>query len=109
MADDRTFTDQQLQEGLARIRRRRRLLWGVILIYVPGLMIALQAGATGAVMTKLFGAWIGLLCFAVGWATIVKCPRCGNNFHTNGPTFFPVRQCVHCGLHVKGNQSESPG
>ncbi len=104
MKEERAVTPEDLHAGLAKIRTRRRILWLSILIYVPGLLITLYLGASGSTMTKLFGAWIGLLCFAVGWATVAKCPQCGNNFHTNGPTFLPVRKCVHCGLHVTADR-----
>ena len=87
-------------QGLAKVRKRRWLLWGTIIIYVPGLFIFLPLGFSGGTLAKLFGAWVGLLCVVVGLATVVKCPRCGNPFHTNGPTFLPLRKCVHCGLHI---------
>lgn len=108
MSEEQTLSPEELHAGLAKLRTRRRVLWGAILIYIPGLLITLYMGASGGTMAKLFGAWLGLLCFAVGWATVAKCPRCGNNFHTNGPTFLPVRKCVHCGLHVAADKMKGP-
>ncbi len=93
-----------LRPGLAKVRNRRWILWATILIYIPGLIIALEMQASGGTMGKLFTAWIVLLCIAVGLATVVKCPSCGNTFHTNGPTFLPVRKCVHCGLAVNADK-----
>lgn len=93
-----------LHGGLVKIRQRRWILWGVILIYMPGLIVALETGLPGGVLAKLFWAWVGLLCVAVGLATVAKCPRCGKQFHTNGPTFLPVRRCLHCGLHLKADR-----
>jgi uncharacterized membrane protein YhdT len=89
-----------LHQGLVKIRRRRWILWATILVYLPGMMLGVYLQASGGTMGKLFAGWVGLLCVAVGLATVVICPRCGNPFHTNGPTFLPVRKCVHCGLHV---------
>ena len=97
-----------IHQGLAKVRCRRWLLWGTIIVYLPGLWLALQLGLAGGDMAKLFGVWVGLLCLTVGLATVVKCPRCSNAFHTNGPTFLPVRKCVHCGLHVKADQKATP-
>ena len=91
-------------QGLAKIRQRRWLLWATILIYLPGLLFVLELGLAAGTMVKLFGLWVGLLCIAVGLATIVKCPRCGQTFHTNGPTFLPVRKCLHCGLHLNADK-----
>ena len=93
-----------IQQGLAKVRNRRWILWVVILIYMPCLIIALEMGASGSTMGTLFIIWLGLLCVAVGLATVVKCPRCGNCYHTNGPTFLPVRKCVHCGLAVNADK-----
>lgn len=89
-----------ISRGLAKVRQRRWILWATIFIYLPGLYLALELALPGGTMAKLFWAWVGLLCIAVGLATAVKCPRCNNAFHTNGPTFLPVRKCVHCGLHL---------
>jgi len=97
-----------IHQGLAKVRSRRRLLWGTIIVYLPGLWLALQAGLSTRTMSWLFGAWVALLCVVVGMATVVKCPRCGNPFHTNGPTFLPVRKCLHCGLHVKADDDVKP-
>jgi hypothetical protein len=93
-----------MRRGLAKIRQRRRILWAVILVYAPGLYAALEMGLPGSVLALLFWAWVGLLCVAVGLACVVKCPRCGKQFHTNGPTFLPVRRCLHCGLHLKADR-----
>ena len=104
VSEQQTLSREELRNGLTKIRTRRWVLWVTILIYVPGLLVTLYMGASGSTMTKLFGVWLALLCFAVGWATVAKCPHCGNNFHTNGPTFLPVRKCVHCGLHVTADK-----
>jgi len=96
-----------ISRGLEKVRQRRWILWATILIYVPGLYFALEFGLPGGTMAKLFWVWVGLLCIAVGLATVVKCPRCRNPFHTNGPTFLPVRKCVHCGLHLKADRGSA--
>lgn len=94
-----------LRQGLSKVRKSRWLLWTTILIYVPGLLIALQLQFSSGAMTRLFGLWVFVLCLVVGMATVVKCPRCLKTFHTNGPTFLPVRRCVHCGLHVTADKT----
>lgn len=91
--------------GLAKIRKCRWLLWGSIIGYIPGLFLALNLGLSRGTLTWLFGGWVGLLCLTVGLACIVKCPRCRQPFHTNGPTFLPVRKCVHCGLPVNADRT----
>ncbi|MBE0499938.1 MAG: hypothetical protein IBX47_00750 [Desulfuromonadales bacterium] len=93
-----------LTAGLAKIRSRRWLMWLVIFSYVPGLLISLEMQASSSIMGWLFALWVLLLCIVIGLATVVCCPRCKKPFHTNGPTFLPVRKCVHCGLHLKADK-----
>jgi hypothetical protein len=94
-----------LQQGLSKVRQRRWLLWATILIYIPGLLIMLDMQASSGTMGKMFALWIALICVSIGLATVVKCPRCNNTYHTNGPTFLPVRKCVHCGLPLNADKS----
>lgn len=100
LPENNTIETVDIIAGLRKVRRRRWFLWGVILIYMPGLLVALELQATSRAMAWLFGLWIFLLCVVVAMATVVKCPRCAKPYHTNGPTFLPVRRCVHCGLPV---------
>lgn len=100
--DDATFI-----AGMKKIRQRRWLLWGIILIYMPAMMVALQSDGGWNTVVKAFIAWIILLCVVVAMAVVVRCPACGNCFHTNGPTFLPVRRCVHCGLHISADKKKA--
>jgi hypothetical protein len=93
-----------LQQGLSKVRQRRWILWATILIYIPGLLIVLDMQASSGTMAKMFALWLALICVSIGLATVVKCPRCNNTYHTNGPTFLPVRKCVHCGLHLNADK-----
>ena len=104
MTDEEEIDAVVLQQGLAKVRNRRWILWATILIYMPGLLIALDMEASSGTMAILFAAWIALICVSVGLATVVECPRCNNTYHTNGPTFLPVRKCVHCGLAVNADK-----
>lgn len=97
-----------IRQGLAKVRKRRWLLWSSLIVYLPGMWLALHAGLAKEALTWLFGAWVALICLTVGLATVVKCPRCGQQFHTNGPTFLPVRKCLHCGLHVEADKKAEP-
>lgn len=93
-----------LHSGLKKVRSCRWALWLVILIYLPGLVVATGSGLTSSTLSTLFFVWVGLLCVAVGMATVVRCPCCHKPFHTNGPTFLPLRKCVHCGLAVNADK-----
>lgn len=95
---------QELSAGLKKIRQRRWLLWITIAAYLPAMMIALQSEGGWNTVIKAFIVWLVILCVVVGMAVVIRCPECGNCFHTHGPTFFPVRRCVHCGLHVQADK-----
>ena len=104
MSENSTIETVDIMAGLKKVRSRRWLLWGVILTYMPGMLVALELQAPSRVMAWLFGLWVLLLCVVVALATVVKCPRCAKPYHTNGPTFLPVRRCVHCGLHLNADK-----
>ena len=89
---------------LKKIRRRRWFLWLTILIYLPAMMVALRSPAGWHMAVKVFIAWIILLCIVAWFVATIRCPDCGNYFHTNGPTFFPARRCLHCRLHINADK-----
>ncbi|SDZ97980.1 hypothetical protein SAMN05660420_00947 [Desulfuromusa kysingii] len=92
------------QPGLKKIRKRRWFLWAVICAYLPAMMIALDSPDYRNRATVVFCVWIALLIIAVVFACIVRCPRCGECFHTHGPTFLPLRRCLHCALHINADK-----
>ncbi len=89
---------------LKKIRFRRLLLWLVIGAYLPAMMVALDSPDYRKWATIVFVSWIVLLILAVGYACLARCPRCKELFHTHGPTFLPLRRCLHCALHVKADK-----
>lgn len=90
--------------GLDKIRFRRRILWLVIGVYLPAMTIALDSPDYRKWAATVFISWIVLLILAVGYACLARCPRCGELFHTHGPTFLPLRRCLHCALHVNADK-----
>src|SRR5579859_3043756 len=82
---------------------RERLLIGLLLGYVPGVL------AIGVTLDNLAGSKIPVFVVAVGWMFALAfagvalktfpCPRCGKHFFRSldyHNTF--ARKCVHCGL-----------
>ncbi len=94
----------EYKTGLKKIRKRRWYLWIIILAYLPAMMVALDSPDYKTWVTVVFASWIFLLIIAVTFACLVRCPRCGNCFHTHGPTFLPFRRCLHCALHVNADK-----
>lgn len=104
MTEEQEIDPQSYRAGLKKVRRRRWFLWGVILAYVPAMMIAFESSNANRSAVITFVTWLIFLCIAVGFACVVRCPRCGGSFHTHGPTFIPFRRCVHCCLHVNADK-----
>jgi len=95
---------KEYAEGLKKVRFRRLLLWLVICAYLPAMIIALDSPDYRKWAATVFVGWIVLLILSVGYACLARCPRCRELFHTHGPTFLPLRRCLHCALHVKADK-----
>jgi hypothetical protein len=96
-------------EGLADIRRRRRLLWVAFVGYIPAVMVLTPlvqsiARPNNALLIVVV-SWMALFVvagFRIDWA---RCPRCGKHFHATVLWHNPwARRCLHCGLHVKADE-----
>jgi hypothetical protein len=104
MVENRPVDPKEYQPGLKKIRKRRLCLWLIILAYLPAMMWALDSPNYKSRATIVFVTWIIALIIAVAFACIARCPRCGECFHTHGPTFLPFRRCLHCALHVNADK-----
>ena len=85
---------------LKMTRRRRKYFFGIVLIYIPALLIAHMISPTNRVMGTVFGIWVVFLIFFTVLVALSKCPRCGNYFHMHGLTLLVLRKCLHCQLHI---------
>ena len=104
MDDNKLKESEDYSSGLIKIRKRRRYLWLIILVYLPAMKLALDSPDYKTWATVVFASWIILLVIAVAFACIIRCPRCGECFHTHGPTFLPFRRCLHCALHINADK-----
>lgn len=104
MEKAKSMDPSEYETGLKKVRKRRYFLWLVILAYLPSMMVALDATGHRIWVAITFSSWLVLLIIAVAMACLVRCPRCGECFHTHGPTFLPFRRCLHCALHVKADK-----
>lgn len=93
-------------EGLVRIRRRRWLLWTVLLTYLPAIWLSLKVTESDRKTAVVFGIWVAMAAVAGCVAAAARCPRCGNYFHLMGLTPVWVRKCLHCGLGLTADKVE---
>lgn len=104
MTENNQIDPIEYRPALKKIRKRRLALWIVIAAYLPAMMVALDRPDYQTWATIVFVIWIVLLIIVVAFACLVRCPRCGECFHTHGPTFLPFRRCLHCALHVNADK-----
>jgi len=90
--------------GLSRIRRRRWLLWTLLILYLPSMSIAQRIAGSFQGALPVFFLWCLLLLVFMGISAVAKCPRCGNYFHVHGITLLYLRRCLHCQLHLKADK-----
>ena len=95
--------------GLARIRRRRWLLWIVIIVYLPTMAITQKITHSFNASLPVFFIWFLALLLVMAISAVAKCPRCGNYFHVNGITLLYLRKCLHCQLHITADKAASRG
>jgi hypothetical protein len=92
--------------GLRRVRKRRWLLWGEILGYLPLMLGVMKIWPTNTALAVAFLTWFALLWVVVGYSALARCPRCGNYFHMNGMTLLYLRKCLHCQLHLTADRKK---
>jgi len=101
MKDIKVITDlYKIGIGLRMLRRRRKLLWGVVLIYAPEMWLTIRITHSNTIMLIVFCLWFVMLCNAVVLVAFTRCPRCGNYFHMQGFMVVYLRSCRHCGLYL---------
>jgi hypothetical protein len=84
-------------------RKQRRLVWALILTYVPGALLL------GSLLARLFQSQVFFFVPAVAWMIAIfvfaqstaswPCPRCGERFFQS--TWYHnsfAQRCVHCKL-----------
>ena len=106
MEEKKTEDFSKFALGLGKLRRRRWLFWGVILIYVPIIWISLRLSNSDYQTGKVFIVWYLVFFVSSIVVAVSKCPRCGKFFHING--FIPLflRRCLHCGLHITADKNQ---
>lgn len=94
--------------SLKRIRRRRGILFAVVLGYVPAIWLVHSLSGTFRAMLTTFLSWVALLLVTCLMAAVCRCPRCGNYFHVHGMTMLFPRRCLHCRLPLDADRGGKP-
>lgn len=95
-----------LSQGLKRIRRRRWLLWTVLIVYLPTMSITQKITHSFQGSLPVFFLWFLVLLAAMGFSAVARCPRCKNYFHVNGMILLYLRNCLHCQLHLNADKEK---
>jgi hypothetical protein len=112
--------------ALQRIRRRRLLMFGLFLGFVPAEFLVWSVTGSDGAAFALFGVWAVTYVLSGFLVIYCRCPRCGEFFH-QGPFRWPherrflgvvkpsvvrrlsvvtpfTRHCLNCGLSLKPRQ-----
>jgi len=101
-----TEAGEDFGPGLARVRRRRWLLWFVLGAYLPTMWITQQITRSFQGSLPVFFCWLVLLILAAVISALARCPRCKNHFHVNGMVLLYLRKCLHCQLHISADKKK---
>ena len=105
--EDTVAPDQQkFRKALRLLRRRRKYLFGTILVYIPALLVTQRISPTDRSMGIVFAVWVTALFFFSLLSAVTRCPRCGNYFHVNGMMLLYLRRCLHCQLHINADTAD---
>lgn len=103
-ATDQVADAGRIREGLRKIRRRRWMLWSVLIVYLPTMWITQKITHSFNKSLPVFFGWFLVMLAAMAISAVVRCPRCGNYFHVNGITLLYLRRCLHCQLHINDDK-----
>ena len=103
----KTEEKPDLGPGLSKVRRRRWLLWLVLIAYLPTMWTTQQITRSFQGSLPVFFAWLALLILVTVVSALAKCPRCGHYFHMNGMALLYLRKCLHCQLHINEDRKRS--
>jgi hypothetical protein len=107
LVEDRGEDPAVIAAGLARIRKRRWLLWSILIVYLPSMMWAQEFTGSFSGALPFFFGWCLLLVVCTAISAAARCPRCGNYFHVNGMVLLYFRRCLHCQLHLTADKKAS--
>ncbi|OQY22747.1 MAG: hypothetical protein B6I37_06615 [Desulfobacteraceae bacterium 4572_35.2] len=97
----------ELEYGLRSLRRKRMFLWVMIGIYLPMIWVVIDISGSDKTTGIFFAFWLVFVTIAANVTAFARCPNCKNFFHMNGvfPMYF--RNCLHCGLHISGEDKKN--
>lgn len=94
-----------ISAGLSKIRRRRWVVWSVMIIYLPTMWTTQKITHSFNASMPVFFVWFLLLLIAMGYSAVARCPRCGNYYHVNGMILLYLRKCLHCQLPLNEDKT----
>lgn len=92
---------EQIDTGLRGIRSRHRLLAGILVTYLPVIVLLYLMRLPEWLVIGAAVVWVCAGIFVAFTIGFTRCPACSNYFHVRGMggNVF-VRACMHCGIRL---------
>ena len=95
---------QKFAKQMQTLRRRRLFMGIMVAIYIPMIWTVLSISQSDKITGIFFAIWVAIVAVAANLTAFCRCPSCGNFFHMNGPIPMYLRHCLHCGMHISGDE-----
>jgi len=89
-------------QSLRRIRIRRYVALGLLVAFLPFVIVFSSFVHSGAAMNVAVAIYFGLFVTALVVFGFSSCPRCHNLFFVAGLSSPFSSRCMHCGLPISG-------
>ena len=96
----------RLARGLAGVRKRRRWLWGVLIVYLPTMWVTQKITHSFSGAMPVFFLWFVVLLCVMAYSATARCPRCRNYYHMHGMVLLYLRKCLHCQLPLNADKTD---
>jgi hypothetical protein len=95
-----------VEEGLRRIRLRRRIAFGMLAGWLPFMAVASLMLRSEHILRYFALTYMGLVALTGIACGYSSCPRCTHLFFVSWWSNVFARRCMHCGVPLSGIPSD---
>ena len=99
MTDAGELEAERYRAAWRSLRIRRAVSWGLLLLYLPGLVLWRLLPPGGGIEPGF--AWFSAVVVGLIWHGLFRCPRCGRLFNWSGVFRNPfTSKCLNCRIRL---------